>query len=340
MRYLWYERGAFASKAAKKYLEQEFNPSKVTKIAVIRHAALGDQVITRPFLVEARRFFPNACITLVGVSNYQYASPEDLADKTIYLTGRHRKHAQTLSDRIKEFRQLEDQDIIFDVAGTNRSYWFTLLNRAKLKFGFPYKPYLCRTLYNIAVFRSDFQAELESMLDMLKMLGHNPQRPLDFDFPDHSKVGGKDSKKIVYFNGASNRSKILHPEQLKELISTACEELPAYQHVFQEGQNNYEKGDSLIELSSTTNFSIQPVMPLENLVQYIARARLVVAPDTGVRNVAISTRTPTVGVFYSTVPFRYTPLEGNHRIVMNSNGNVPNNDQILHEIIQSLKAPL
>ena len=78
-RYSWFERGAFATKSARAYLEDTFNPETVAKIAVIRHAALGDQVITRPFLVEARKFFPNAEITLVAVSNYQYGMPSDLA---------------------------------------------------------------------------------------------------------------------------------------------------------------------------------------------------------------------------------------------------------------------
>ncbi|CAH8182202.1 hypothetical protein VAE151_500005 [Vibrio aestuarianus] len=57
MQHLWFERGAYASKQAKKYLTHEFSPEKVKKIAIFRHAALGDQVIVRPFLIEARKFF-------------------------------------------------------------------------------------------------------------------------------------------------------------------------------------------------------------------------------------------------------------------------------------------
>ncbi|NCO46536.1 MAG: lipopolysaccharide heptosyltransferase family protein, partial [Vibrio sp.] len=45
MQHLWFERGAYASKQAKKYLTHEFSPEKVKKIAIFRHAALGDQVI-------------------------------------------------------------------------------------------------------------------------------------------------------------------------------------------------------------------------------------------------------------------------------------------------------
>lgn len=335
MEYLWYERGAFASKGAKKYLRHTFRPQNIRRVAIIRHAALGDQIITRPFLVEARRFFPNAFITLIGVSNYKYGSPEDLVDETIYLTGQHRKHELSLKEKINEFRQLEEQDIIFDLAGSNRSYWLTFLSKARLKFGFPYRSFVRRTLYNIAVFRSDFQPELENMLDMLKMLGHNPPRPLDFALPNHLKLKGKASNKVIYFNGASNQSKVLPRDQVEKLIVEACKVLPSYQHIFLEGKHASEKAFHLKEVSKK-NFSIQPIMDLENLASYLAHARLVVAPDTGIRNVAIATHTPTVGVFYSTVPFRYTPLEGQHRVVMNSKGSIPDNNQILQVIRQSL----
>lgn len=339
MQHLWFERGAYASKQAKKYLIHEFSPEKVKKIAIFRHAALGDQVIVRPFLIEARKFFPNAKITLVGVSNYQYGTPSDLADKTIFMIGRHRKHELNWKQKIQQFTQLEEQDIIFDVAGTSRSYWMTLLSKAKLKFGFPYKPYLCGSLYNIAVFRSDFQPELECMLDMLKMLGHNPQRPLDFGYPSHQELYDKEQSKpnILYFNGASTQSKILTQEQMKSFIELAITTFPNHQHVYLEGKNDFEKGDFLRHLEVNRNFTIQSCLPLDELVEYIAKARLVVAPDTGVRNIAVSTHTPTVGIFYSTVPFRYTPLEGDHRIVMNANGDIPSNEQIIAEMATALE---
>ncbi|MDE1223733.1 glycosyltransferase family 9 protein [Vibrio aestuarianus] len=338
MQHLWFERGAYASKQAKNYLTHDFSPEKVKKIAIFRHAALGDQVIVRPFLIEARKFFPNAKITLVGVSNYQYGTPSDLADETIFMIGRHRKHELNWKQKIHQFTQLEEQDIIFDVAGTSRSYWMTLLSKAKLKFGFPYKPYLCGSLYNIAVFRSDFQPELECMLDMLKMLGHNPQRPLDFGYPSHLELYDKEQTKpnILYFNGASTQSKILTQEQMKNFIELAIQTFPNQQHVYLEGKNDFEKGDFLRHLEANRNFTIQPCLPLDELVEYIAKARLVVAPDTGVRNIAVSTHTPTVGIFYSTVPFRYTPLEGDHRIVMNANGDIPSNEQIIAEMATAL----
>ena len=66
---LWFERGAWVSTRGKKLISK-ISPESVRRIVVIRHAALGDMVLTRPFLVELRNFFPNAKIVLSIVSNY------------------------------------------------------------------------------------------------------------------------------------------------------------------------------------------------------------------------------------------------------------------------------
>lgn len=338
MKHLWFEKGAYAAKSARRYIDDEFEPKKIKKIAVIRHAALGDQVIVRPFLIEARKLFPNAEITLVTVSNYLYGTPSELADKTIVMKSREDAKGLSLKEKYQDYNQLEGQDIVFDVAGTNRSYWMTLLTKAKLKVGFPYKSFLCGTLYNLAVFRSDFQPEVECMLDMLKILGHNPSYPLNFAYPDHRELKDSEQPYVVYFSGASQIRKILSKPEIREAIEQVIERQPDIKHVFLEGKNDFEKGDFLQDLVDAGKLTIQPCLPLEELVEFIAKASLVVAPDTGIRNVAISTHTPTVGIFYATVPFRYTPLYEKHWVVMNANGTKPTSDQIVESIDDALKS--
>ncbi|MGL6175573.1 MAG: glycosyltransferase family 9 protein [Vibrionaceae bacterium] len=331
-----FEKGAYLSCKARKYLSTQFDPQKITKIAVIRHAALGDQVITRPFLIEARRFFPNATITLVSVSNYQYGTPADLVDNVLVMHGNDKKNL-TLQEKLSNIKQAGEQEIIFDLAGTNRSYWFTALTRAKLKFGFPYKSWLRGTLYNACVFRSDFQPEVEVMLDMLRFLGHTPQERLDFADPDNAQLKRSEKPYILYFNGASQPRKVLTNAQIQQLLEEAIVKFPHFEHVFLEGVAPSEKGEFLQSLTTHKNFSIQPCMPLEQLVEYSAGATLVVSPDTGVRNVAIATHTPTVGIFFATVPFRYTPrYELIHHIVMNANASVPSAAQILASMEHAL----
>ncbi len=333
MKNLWFEQGAYVTNKARGYITSDFSPEGVKKVAIIRHAALGDQVILRPFLVEARRFFPNAEITLVGVSNYQYGMPTDLVDKTHIMPGKGDKENQGVKAKFANIKELGEQDIIFDLAGTNRSYWMTLLTKAKLKVGFPYKALHRGTLYNLCVWRSDFQAEVETMLDMLRILGHNPPRRLDFAYPDHQDLRDKEKPFILYFNGASQLRKILTKEQMRTVIEKAIHQFPDYQHVYLEGKNDFEKGEYLEDLaSSAKNFSIQPCLDLDELVTLIAKASLLVAPDTGVRNIGISTHTPTVGIFFSTVPFRYTPRYEDHYIVMRPDATTPSADEIIQGI--------
>lgn len=336
MRHLWFEKGAYVSKKTRTFITKEFEPSQVKNIAVIRHAALGDQVVVRPFLIEARRFFPNAKITFVGVSNYLYGLPNDLVDAVHIMPGNDQKPKADIKTRIANIKALGKQDVIFDLAGTNRSYWMMALSQAKLKVGFPYKPFLHGLLYNLAVYRSDFSPEVECMLDMLRILGHNPPNRLEFGYPDNAEQRDKDKPFILYFNGASQLRKILTKEQMHDLVKKSIEAFPDYEHIYLEGKNDFEKGEFLEDLSAKTNFHIQPCLALDELISLIAKATVLVAPDTGVRNIAISTHTPTVGIFYSTVPFRYTPRYEPHQIVMRADATIPSSEEILQGIQASL----
>jgi len=337
MKHLWFEKGANANKKGRFFVANNFIPSKIEKIAVIRHAALGDQVITRPFLIELRKFFPNAKITLSAISHYQYGMPDDLTDRLHITHGKDQKKTVSLKEKFTNMKELGEQDIIFDLAATNRSYWLMALTKAKLKIGFPYKPWVAKALYDISVFRSDFTAELEVMLDMLRVLGHNPVYPLDFAYPSYLIGKSEDKKKIVYFNGASQQRKMYPSDQMRELMINASEQLPDYQHIFLEGVSTNEKCKQLGDLSAYKNILVQEVMQLSELTTYLSEARCVVSTDTGIRNLAIATHTPTIGIFYATVPFRYTPLYMKHKIVMNSDSTIPTPKQVLDTILSEIK---
>lgn len=335
--FAWFERGAYASSKARDYLQHEFEPQKIKKIAVIRHAALGDQVITRPFLIELKKFFPNAHITFVGVSNYQYATPSDLVDRVHFLHGKDKKDTITFKEKIENIKQIGKQDIIFDVAGTNRSYWVMALVKARLKVGFPHKTYLRGLLYNVAVSRSDFQAEVEVMLDMLRLFGHCPPVRLDFGLADHKLLKSKDIPYVVYFNSCSQPRRVLPQEQCLKLLEQGALQFPYLKHVYLEGLGASEKADFIKPLLNKKNILVAPSMPLDDLTEYLAKASLVVSVDTGILNLAVATHTPTVGLFYSTNPYRVMPrYEPYHYIVMNADTSIPSNEQILNKMKEVL----
>ncbi|MBJ7550268.1 glycosyltransferase family 9 protein [Marinomonas ostreistagni] len=337
LKHLWFERGAYANNKARQFLQGNFDPQAIRKITVIRHAALGDQVIVRPFLVEVRKFFPNAEITLAAVSNYQYGMPTDLVDHVSIMPGSDQRKTTGIKEKLACIKALGEQDIMFDLASTNRSHWMMAFGKAKLKIGFPYNNLVRKLLCDVAIFRSDLQPEVEVMLDMLRILGHTPPMRLDFAYPDHQLVCDKEQPFILYFNGASVKDKILSKDQMRDVIARSMAALPDFQHVYLEGKNDFEKGEFLEDLTAQNNFSIQECLPLDELVQKVAQSSLLVAPDTGVRNIAISTHTPTVGIFYFTVPYRYTPLYEPHHIVMRSDASIPSSDEIVSAISSALE---
>ena len=80
---LWFDKGIWTRKNIEKKIK-DLSFSDIKKIAILRHAALGDMVLTRSFIIEARKAFPNAVITLSIVSNYIRRIPEDQIDLCTY----------------------------------------------------------------------------------------------------------------------------------------------------------------------------------------------------------------------------------------------------------------
>ena len=315
----WYERGAWVSGKARARLSQ-LQPEDVKSIAIIRHAALGDMILTRAFIHEARRFFPNASITLSVVSNYTYGAPEDMVDRLHVAWGNDHRDIPK-REQIKRARELGYHDIIFDLAVSTRSVWLCLLNSAKLKIGYPYRA-VQRWLYDATVFRSDFEFEAQVMLDMLRLMGARPVTPPDFQIrvPAHKH----DRPCVVYFTSASAASKCWPRQYFVELIDRAATDYPDYQHVILNGTAEWEDASVLLpQLVHHDNVSLQQPMSLDETLGFIRGATLVVSNDTGIRNLAICCETPTLGLFFSTVPYRYWPRYGKHEVVFNADGSVP-----------------
>ena len=100
----WFTKGVRLSRSARNKA-RELTRDNVKAIAVLRHAALGDMVLTRAFLIEARKAFPNAKITLSIVSNYTRGTPEDLVDRIHIIHGSDQKDVSILK-RIKKIKEL------------------------------------------------------------------------------------------------------------------------------------------------------------------------------------------------------------------------------------------
>lgn len=311
-----FRRGsAFASQKAKDYLSDK-KPEDIKKITVIRHAAIGDFMNIRPFLIELREFFPNAHVTLSVLSHYMYGIPYDLIDD-VHVMKRYREDRSKTSflERVKAAKELPEQDIIFDLTDSTISLLLIYLSKAKLKIGYPYRA-IRRAFFDIATLRSDLVVEAESVEHMLNILGAKTERPLRYGFDE---IYPKNiQKRIVYFAGASTKTKCWEEEKFVSLIEKMSQDFTEYEHVILQGIGENEKFYEILEpLAERKNVRLQEVMPIEEVMQFLADSRCLVSNDTGIRNMAIALQTPTVGIFFHIPPFRYWPREAKHECVYN-----------------------
>ena len=311
-----FRRGsAFASKKAREYLKDK-NPQDIKNITVIRHAAIGDFMNIRPFLIELRQFFPNAKITLSVVKHYMYGIPEDLIDG-LHVMSRYKEDGSKtgIFTRIKEAKKLPAQDIIFDLTDSTLSLLVIFLADAKLKIGYPYRA-IRRAFFDVATLRSDFVVEAVSVLHMLNILGVKTRTHLTYGLQD--KFAKRDKMRIVYFAGASTKSKCWEEEKFKKLIDEMSQTYKEYQHVILQGIGEDEKFFEIYKfLSHRKNVILQETMGIEEVMQFLSDSRCLVSNDTGIRNIGIALQTPTIGIFFQIPPFRYWPREEKHDCVFN-----------------------
>lgn len=334
---LWFKSGAWVSRKARTKIAG-IEPNDIRKIAVIRHAALGDMVMLRPFLLEVRKHFPNAEITLSLVTNYTYSAPTELVDRVHVAYGSDHREVSAWK-QIRRMRELGPQDIIFDCASTSRGYWLTLLSTAKLKIGYPFRTWQRYVFYDAVVFRSDFVFEADSMLHMLQLFGFKTQHPPEPCMPGPVKEHPR--KYLMYFTSASTPDKCWPHEKFAELIARMAEKYPKHDHVVIQGVAEWETIEPIMEkLKDYSNvMGIKPDS-LEDCISWVKGSQILVSNDTGIRNLAIIAGIPTVNILFSTyMPYRYWPNYGLHDVVFTPDARIPSVDMV-YSSVESIMSKL
>lgn len=322
---LWFKSGGWASKKGRQVAEA-LAPEDVKTVAVIRHAAVGDMVLTRPFLIELRRFFPNAKITLSLCSNYMRGAPTDLVDRVHVIYGSDQRE-RTLKEQIACAKELGPHDLLFDLAATTRGFWLCLLTPAKLKIGFPYHMLQRNIYYDIAISRSDMRFEAENMLEMLNILGHATHYPPVFDM--RVQATPRSRPYIVYFPSASMPLKCWPHAHFAGLVKQMAAHYPSHDHIVLEGIAEWESIDEIMAAQGGCDNVIgMRLDDFDATVSLVKGAALLVGNDTGIRNIAIACETPTVGIFFATDPFRYWPRYHHHEAAFTPDGKLPGVEQV------------
>ena len=325
---LWIGKNTWVSRRA---LREAANLEldQVRSVAVIKHGALGDMVLTRPMLLTLREALPQAKITLSIISHYQAGVPEDLVDRVHVAQGKERKASQ--SETWRSFRTLGSHDILFDITASNRSFWITHLNKARLKIGYRHRGFE-RLVYDIAIPRAEYRFEAETFLEQAHVLGFNYEWPLRYG---QSIVPlQRDKPYLIYFPTASADYKCWPGERYAQLIDTMSQRWPAYDHILLAGLAQWEQErcrNIAALLPSRDNIVL--LQGDQGTPAVLAGATMVVTNDTGIRNLSIALERPTVGVFFyaqyrglpncGAQPFGYFPRNQEHAIAFRPDGGIP-----------------
>jgi len=332
--------GAYASKKAKNYLET-IDPKDIQEVTVIRHAAIGDLVATRPFLIELKKYFPNAKITLSVIRSYMYGIPDDLID-AVHIIDKldleNKKKKTSVFQRIKQIKELPKQDIIFDLTDSSLSFLIMQIAQPKLKVGYPYR-WIRRMFYDITILRSDFTFETMSMLHQLNILGANTKHyPLEYKLSD--KTCNKNEPYIIYFAGASIEARCWGDNNFIELITLMLNKYPNHKHVVLKGIKEDEGFNEIYELFKDNPSVIhQDALPLDKIYDYLAEASLVIVGDTGLRNMALGVHVPTIGLIFAfgVSPLRYLPQVESHEVVYNLDFTKPSAEKVFDSTVKLME---
>lgn len=308
---IWAAKQSWVSKHAREKAEK-LDKNKITRIAVIKHGALGDMLQVRPMLITLKENFPNAQITLSVVTNYMKGIPEDLIDQLHIAKGNDKKYG--FKEVLLSFKELGYQDIIFDISETSRSFWITKLNPAGLKIGYMHKG-LHRIFYDIAIPRAHYRFEGETFLEQVNTIGIQYEWPLRYDYSIPERVYKKPY--IVYFPTASIPERCWPADYMAKLIKEMCVKYPNIDHLLLSGLADWEKQTAALisnQIGENDNFKTLNAGPDD--FSLVCHAEAVVINDTGLRHLAIVAGTPTVCIFpVSANLFGYSPFFGNHQAV-------------------------
>jgi len=335
---LWYRKAAWSTRKARQRLAN-MDKDSIRSIAVIRHAALGDMIHTRPFLIELRRAFKNARITISVNASYSRGVPEDLVDR-VHVIYRRKTKKQGIREQFRLIKSLGYHDLVFDLADSPRSRMLLALNPAKIKLGYTSYWLIEKLVLDVNVPRSDLVFEADMNLQLLNILGIKTGYPPEYGLVVEEVQA--DRPYIVYFPSASVPERYWNLESVSELISEMSKAYPDHSHFILKGIKEEEKTKSILDnLKSSEN--VQPIEKdnLDETIQFIGNARLVVSNDTSIRHLAIATGTPSIGIYFGvaleSTPFRYCPKWGNHDAIFENDGSQPPASKVFESCNRLLK---
>lgn len=305
-------------------------------VVVFSISALGDLLVAVPVLVQARRLYPDARLTVVCERGGTAAFARDLGivDQVIQLEQGSRKSPVSLWKNLKQLQGL-GADVAIQTLASHGSYGNLLLGatKARIRCGFESGRFTDRLTHSLPI--RDGVHYVTQNLDLLRRLGHFAiQDPDDRFLPLLENGSAKFSGSGIDSSGRNGASSPGSKFGRYILISTGCDPRLFFKRwpdrnwsdLVQRANNRGVKsvfvGDSLesvriesILAGTDGGLNLAGQTNLADLAALIGHSEAVVGTDGMVLHLAAAMGRACVGLFGPTDPSEVGPFGDEHQIV-------------------------
>lgn len=302
---------------------------QIKKILIIRPRAIGDVILTTPFIRNLKKTMPDAKIDFLlepFVAPVLYGNPNInnilvfkryAPKKELPAVAKMRKNEmQNISSNVKIFKNNMDMlfylnrqkyDIVFDLWGNFRTIIISVLTGAKYRVGFVYK--LRKFFYNIPVAPDIIpKYNVNYYFDLLKPLciqPDNEQTEIYYSREDEQYITNfvndlkKDGSKLIGINPMGSWITKRWPEEkFIELINLLLKELSDIKIILIWGPGEL---DSVSKIKSffknNKEVIVAPETNINQLAALIKKLDVLVTNDGAPKHIAVAVGTKTITIF-------------------------------------------
>ena len=305
-------------------------------LLIVKLSAIGDVVLTLPFVEALRKAYPDARLTwLVEEAAADVVMGLPQVDRVLVSRrkawirdikkGRIFSTARKMAGFLRELRQ-ERYDAVIDLQGLFKSAIFTYLTGSRRRIGFDRSREFSHLFYNRrlapyprnqhAYLRNlDAAASLGAEIESYKRSGSPIRLPQDPDAAEKARslLNGLTGTRVVINSSARWETKCWPMAYWRDLVGRLARD-PAVDVILTGAPSDRDlsrevKGDTdrVLDLTGQTS--------LRELAEVFRTADLVVSSDTGPMHLAASTGTAVLALFGPTAPWRSGPYGPNHRVL-------------------------
>lgn len=323
---------------------RKINKNKIKKILILRPRAIGDVILTTPFIRNVKKEFPDAqidylvepfvkpvlegnpYITNIILLQRQKIKNEPDNIKAIKNKLQNAKSSVKIMDSIKFYLEFfkKRYDLVFDLWGNLRTALISFLTGARYRVGFTFR--FRKYFYNIRV-KPDIcpKYNVHYHLDLLRAIGIEPDSEKTEFYINNSEeifikkflknVGINDKDILIGLNpNGSWITKRWFEKKFAKLTEIILKEIPSAKIIILWGPGELANAQNII---NAVNYNKEKVIlaPETNLKQFgalIKNLDLIVTNDGAASHIAVALDTKSLTIYGPTNPKSWSPL-GNQR---------------------------